>query len=124
MEMKFCICKHCGNIIAYVENKGVKIFCCGEKMTELVPNTVDASQEKHLPVYSVEGNTVKVSIGSVAHPMTEEHYIKWVVLQTEKGNQRRELAPDTAPEVTFPIESDDKVTTVYAYCNLHGLWKV
>jgi superoxide reductase len=127
MEMKFFICRHCGNIIAYATNKGVPVICCGEKMQELVPNTTDAAHEKHVPVVIVDGNgnggKVYVKIGSVAHPMTEKHYIEWVGLQTREGNQRKALLPGQAPEVCFMICPGDEVEAVYAYCNLHGLWK-
>ncbi len=123
MEQKFFICEHCGNIIAMVKNKGVPVMCCGQKMTEIVANTTDAAQEKHVPVYSVEGNKVKVVVGSAEHPMQEEHYIEWVSLQTKMGNQRKALAPGQKPEVCFAICEGDEVEAVYAYCNLHGLWR-
>lgn len=123
MKQRFYICRHCGNIIAFVKNTGVPVMCCGQKMEEIVPGSVDASQEKHVPVYTVENNTVSVKIGSVPHPMTEEHYIEWVSLQTRLGNQRKELRPGDKPEVCFSVCSDDEVQAVYAYCNLHGLWK-
>ena len=123
MEMKFYICKHCGNIIAYARNQGVPVVCCGEPMAELKPNTTDAAREKHVPVLSVSGNLVSVAIGSAAHPMTAEHSIEWVCLQTKQGNQRKCLKPGDAPEVCFMICEGDAVEAVYAYCNLHGLWK-
>lgn len=123
MKQKFLICKHCGNIVAMVKDKGVSVVCCGEKMTELVPCSTDASQEKHVPVYKVEGNMVYVTVGSVNHPMTNEHYIEWVSLQTKSGNQRKPLTPDSEPVVSFSIVEGDEVEAVYAYCNLHGLWK-
>jgi superoxide reductase len=91
-------------------------------MTKLEAGVVDASREKHVPAVTVEDNTVKVAIGSVAHPMTEEHSINWVYLQTDRGGQRKNLNPGDAPEVTFAI-ADEKPIAVYAYCNLHGLWK-
>ena len=91
-------------------------------MKELVPGTVEASTEKHIPVAAVEGNLVKVSVGAVEHPMTEEHLIQWVYLQTTSGGQRKVLAPGCAPAVTFALTDDDKPVAVYAYCNLHGLW--
>ena len=91
-------------------------------MTELVPGTVEASREKHLPDVKVDGNVVHVSVGSIAHPMAEEHSILWVYLQTDKGGQRKELNPGVAPSVSF-ILCDEKPIAVYAYCNLHGLWK-
>ena len=123
MEQKFFICNHCGNIVAMVKNKGVPIMCCGEKMKELVPGTTDASLEKHIPVYEVKDNKVFVTVGSVEHPMTEEHYIEWVSLQTKLGNQRKALNPTDAPKVCFSLCDGDEVEAVYAYCNLHSLWK-
>ena len=123
MKQKFLKCKHCGNIIAMVHESGVTPVCCGEKMQEMIPGTTEASVEKHVPVYRVEGNRVIVTVGSVAHPMTEEHYIEWVSLSTKLGNQRKLLTPANAPEVCFSICEGDEVEAVYAYCNLHGLWK-
>jgi desulfoferrodoxin ferrous iron-binding domain len=123
MEQKFFICETCGNIIAMVKPSGVPVVCCGKPMKQIVPNTTDAAQEKHVPVWSKEGNLVKVQVGSVAHPMIPAHYIEWVSLQTKAGNQRKALAPEQAPEVTFALTDGDEVEAVYAYCNLHGLWK-
>lgn len=123
MQQKFFICEHCGNIIAMVKDKGVPVMCCGQKMKELIPCSTDASVEKHVPVYTVNGNKVEVTVGSVEHPMTEEHYIEWVSLQTKSGNQRKALSPQQAPKVCFSICDGDEVVAVYAYCNLHGLWK-
>ena len=123
MEMKFYRCAHCGQIIAIVKETGVPVICCGEKMQEIVPGTTDASLEKHVPVYEVEGNVVKVKVGSAEHPMMEEHYIEWVALKTKQGNQRKALKPGQKPEVTFALTEGDEVEAVYAYCNLHSLWK-
>ena len=123
MEQKFYICEQCGNIIAKVKDAGVPVMCCGQKMTELVPGTVDAAVEKHVPEYTVDGNKVVVKVGAVEHPMTEDHLIEWVSLQTKQGNQRKALAAGAAPEVCFCICDGDEVEAVYAYCNLHGLWK-
>ena len=123
MEQRFFICKHCGNIVAMVKSSGVPIMCCGEKLSEIVPGTMDASKEKHVPVYTIEGNTVNVAVGSVLHPMQPEHYIEWVSLQTRSGNQRKQLEPNDEPKVSFAITDGDEVVAVYAYCNLHGLWK-
>ncbi|MDR1002003.1 MAG: desulfoferrodoxin [Oscillospiraceae bacterium] len=122
-KQKFFICKHCGNLIGLIKDAGVSMICCGEKMTQLVPNTVEAAVEKHLPVVSVDGNNVTVTVGSVLHPMTEEHYIAWIYIETEKGGQRKALSPNGEPSVTFTL-SDDKAVAVFAYCNIHGLWKV
>lgn len=123
MEQKFYKCNHCGNIMAMVKSSGVMVECCGEQMMEIIPGTVDASREKHIPVYEVSGNTVSVNVGSISHPMTEEHFIEWVSLQTKLGNQRKQLKPNQEPKVTFVINDNDEVEAVYAYCNLHGLWK-
>lgn len=123
MEQKFYICKHCGNIIAMVRDKGVPVVCCGEKMQEIIPGTTDAAQEKHVPVCKIEGNKVTVTVGAVEHPMLPEHYIEWISLQTKEGNQRKCLKPGDKPEAVFMIADGDEVETAYAYCNLHSLWK-
>ena len=123
MEQKFFICETCGNIIAMVKPSGVPVVCCGKPMKQIIPNTTDAAVEKHVPVWTKEGNLVKVQVGSTAHPMIAAHYIEWVSLQTKAGNQRKALSPDTAPEVVFALTDGDEVEAVYAYCNLHGLWK-
>ena len=123
MEQKFFMCEACGKIVAMVKPSACPTMCCGQAMKEIVPNTTDAAQEKHVPVWSREGNLVKVQVGSAAHPMVAAHYIEWVSLQTKAGNQRKALAPDQAPEVTFALTEGDEVEAVYAYCNLHGLWK-
>ena len=122
-EMKFYLCEHCGNIIGKIHDAGVPVVCCGQKMTQLIPGTVEASAEKHIPVPSVNGSVVKVAVGSVAHPVIEEHYIPWVYLQTTTGGQRKNLLPGVAPEVTFALTEGEEAVAVYAYCNLHGLWK-
>lgn len=121
-ETKFYICEHCGNIIGLVHNAGVPMMCCGQKMTQLIPGTVEASVEKHLPVVTVDDDKVIVEIGSVAHPMVEEHSILWVYLQTDRGGQRKCLNVGEEPKVVFAL-ADEKPVAVYAYCNLHGLWK-
>lgn len=121
--MKFFICKHCGNIIAFVKDSGVPVVCCGEKMQELKANFTDAATEKHVPVVKVDGQKVTVTVGSVEHPMTEEHSIQWIALHTAQGNQRKELKPGEKPEAVFMICDNDEVIEAYAYCNLHGLWK-
>lgn len=122
MKQRFLKCNHCGNIVAMVEDKGVPVMCCGQKMAEIIPGTVEASREKHIPVYKVEGNKVFVTVGSVEHPMVAEHYIEWVSLQTKFGNQRKLLSAGNAPTVCFALCEGDEVEAVYAYCNLHGLW--
>ena len=123
MEMKFYRCPVCGQIIAIVKKTGVPVMCCGKPMQEIIPGTTDASVEKHVPVYDVSNGKVTVSIGSISHPMTQEHYIEWVSLQTKYGNQRKALSPGAEPKVCFSICDGDEVEAVYAYCNLHSLWK-
>lgn len=123
MELKFYVCSHCGNIIAFVKNTGVPVMCCGEKMQELTANTTDAAQEKHVPVIQQEGDRVTVQVGSVAHPMTEEHDIEWICLQSAQGNQRKCLKPGDQPQAAFMLCPGDQVKAAFAYCNLHGLWK-
>ncbi len=120
---KFYICKHCGNIVGLINNAGVPLVCCGEKMHELIPNTSDGTVEKHLPIISAEGNKVTVKVSSVPHPMIPEHFIEWVYVQTKHGGQRKILEPGAAPEVTFLLTDDDEVIAAFAYCNIHGLWK-
>ena len=119
---KFFVCKHCGNMIGLLHDAGVPMMCCGEKMVELVPNTTDAAQEKHVPVATVEGTKVVVNVGSVDHPMLDEHLIQWVYLETDKGGHRKVLNPGEKPHVVFALTEDEKPLAVYEYCNLHGLW--
>ncbi len=121
-EKRFYICEHCGNIIGMINSSGVPIVCCGQNMTLLEPGTVEASHEKHIPVVTVDGNEVKVDVGSVAHPMVPEHSIMWIYLETDKGGHRKCLNPGEAPSATFAL-SDEKPLAAYAYCNIHGLWK-
>ncbi len=119
---KYYICKHCGNIVTKLEDSGVPVVCCGAPMTELVPNTTDAATEKHVPVVEVKEGVVTVTVGSVEHPMTAEHNISWIALETEKGVQIRHLASGEAPKATFLLGEGETIVRVLAYCNLHGLW--
>ena len=123
MKQKFLRCNKCGNMVAVVKESGVPVMCCGEAMKEIIAGEIEASTEKHIPVYKVEGNKVYVTVGEVEHPMQEEHYIEWISIQTKFGNQRKVLEPGQKPEVCFSICDGDEVEVVYAYCNLHGLWK-
>lgn len=122
MEMKFYKCKVCGKIIAMVEETGVPTVCCGESMMEILPNTTDAATEKHVPVIAEKGNIVEITVGSVEHPMTQEHYISWIAIQTKHGNQRKALKAGNPPKATFALVEGDEILKAYAYCNLHGLW--
>ena len=122
-KQRFFICNHCGNIINFIENKGLPVTCCGDIMTELKPNTVDASGEKHLPEVTFNGENLKVQVGSILHPMTDEHYITFIYVETEHGGQLKYLKPGDEPIAEFSFV-EDKPVAVYEYCNLHGLWKV
>lgn len=121
--MKFYVCEHCGNIIEKVVDKGVPVVCCGEKMKELVPGSVDAAAEKHVPVVECDGDKVTVTVGDVEHPMAEEHYIGWIAIETEQGVQRKTLKAGQKPQAQFVLADGDKLVATYAWCNLHGLWK-
>ena len=121
--LKLFKCMHCGNIIEMVEDKGVPVVCCGEKMTEFSPNTTDAALEKHVPVVEVNGNTVKVTVGSTLHPMTEEHHIAFIYLETDKGVQKKYLDHTGEPAAVFALAEGEKPVAAYEYCNLHGFWK-
>ena len=106
-----------------IQSSGVTPVCCGNKMTELIAGTVEASREKHIPVYEVKDGKVLVNVGSIDHPMVEEHFIEWVVVETSNGVLRRNLKAGEAPKVEFALLQDETVQAVYAYCNLHGLWR-
>jgi superoxide reductase len=121
--MKFYICKTCGKIIAIVNETAVPTMCCGQKMEEIVPGTTDAAVEKHVPVFEVKDQKVFVTVGEVAHPMIPEHFIEWIYLLTDKGGSFRFLKPGEAPKADFALVEGEKPIEVYAYCNLHGLWK-
>ncbi|MCR5691468.1 MAG: desulfoferrodoxin [Eubacterium sp.] len=121
--MKYFVCETCGNIVEKVKESGVPIMCCGKPMTELVPGTSDGAAEKHVPVFEIQGSKVVVAVGSVDHPMMEEHFIEWIALETAKGIQRKTLSPGEKPCAEFALTEDDSFKAAYAYCNLHGLWK-
>ena len=122
MALKYYICEHCGNIAALTKSAGVPLVCCGQKMTEIKPGTTDAAVEKHLPVITQDGRTVKVAVGTLAHPMLDAHYIEWISIETKEGSQIKYLQPGAAPEVTFALSDSDELIAAYAYCNLHSLW--
>jgi superoxide reductase len=118
---KFYKCEHCGNFATMLYESGVKMVCCGQPMGEVVANSVDAAQEKHVPALTRAGEKLTVNVGSVLHPMTAEHHIAWIIAAQEERSQRVVLDPAGSPTVEFAIGSGP--VTVYAYCNLHGLWK-
>lgn len=121
MATRFYKCAHCGNVIEKVVDSQVPVWCCGEEMEELIPNTVDASGEKHLPVVTrIDQNTIKIEVGSVPHPMLPEHHIAFIYVETQRGGVRVNLTDK--PEAIICTCADEPIA-VYEYCNLHGLWK-
>lgn len=124
MNTLFYRCKGCGNFVMFVDEKTrCTPKCCGEPMEELVANTVDAAVEKHVPQVAVDGNIVKVQVGSTIHPMLEAHYIQFICLETDKGVQIKYLEPGEEPKAEFALAGGEKAIAVYEFCNLHGLWK-
>lgn len=122
--MLFYKCAHCGNFVTFLTEKAACTpMCCGVKMEEVIPGTVDAAKEKHIPEVVVDGNVVKVQVGSVAHPMLDAHFIQFVILETKNGYQKRDLKPGDEPKAEFVLADGDSPVAVYEYCNLHGLWK-
>lgn len=120
---KFYICPHCGNIVTMAKDAGVPVMCCGQKMQELVAGTVEASLEKHVPIYTVENGVINVMVGEIEHPMIPEHFIEFIAVETNKDLKMTRLTDLDNPEANFAILPDETVEAVYAYCNLHGLWK-
>ncbi len=120
--VKFYICETCKNIITKIVDSKVPVVCCGKPMKELVPGAVDGALEKHVPAVTIEGNTVKVQIGEVIHPMLPEHYIQFIALETKGGVQIKNLKAGDEPKAEFVLADGDEAVAVYEYCNLHGLW--
>ncbi len=121
-ESRFYICEKCGNVVGMIHDTGVPIKCCGTDMKHLAPESCDANHEKHIPVVNYDGERVRVSVGNILHPMTKEHNIPWIYLQTDRGGQRKCLDPEVRPVATFSL-IDEKPLSVYAYCSNHGIWK-
>ena len=115
-------CEVCGNIVEVVHAAGGTLVCCDAPMKLFKENTVDASKEKHVPVIERVANGIKVTVGSVAHPMEEKHYIEWIEIIADGKAYRQYLAPGQVPEAIFPVEAANIVAR--EYCNLHGLWKL
>lgn len=121
--MKFYKCEGCGKIVVVFRESKCPTKCCGEAMVEVVPGTVDAAREKHIPEIIKDGNCVKVNVGSVAHPMLDVHYIEWIILETSQGFQKKDLKPGDAPTATFALAEGEEAVAAYESCNLHGIWK-
>ncbi|MBR2506055.1 MAG: desulfoferrodoxin [Bacilli bacterium] len=122
--MKFYKCPICGNIVTMINDSGVTPHCCGVEMEELNANTVDASLEKHVPVVEIEEQHLSVKVGSVPHPMTPEHHISFIALETTKGFRVNKISDKLEAVTCFPLCKKETPIAVYEYCNLHGLWKV
>ncbi len=120
--MEFYRCEHCGNIVIKLTDKGVPVVCCGEPMKKLEPGATDGAFEKHVPAVTVDGSKVTVQVGEVEHPMLEEHFIQWIVLETAQGYQVKKLKAGDKPVAEFIVSDGDKAVAAYEYCNLHGLW--
>ena len=123
MALRVFRCKKCGQMVMMLKKSKCDMYCCEEAMEELIPGTTDAAVEKHVPVYEVKDNKVYVTVGDVIHPMMEQHYIEWIVLETKNGIQKKDLTPEDEPKAIFPLMEGDRVIAVYEYCNVHGLWR-
>ena len=121
-KLIFYKCQICGNITIKFMDKGVTLFCCGQKMNEVAVGQSDGAVKKHKPVVYLEGAKVDVKVGEVAHPMTEEHYISHVILETTNGFQVVQLATENTPEAQFCLPKNEKPVSVYSICNLHGIF--
>jgi len=125
IESKIFKCDICGNVIEMLDNKGPILECCGEAMTEMVENTKDAAKEKHIPVVEITEEGMKVTVGSVKHPMTPEHWIQWIEVIGENEICRKHLNPGEEPVAVFNCGKNcGKAPKVREFCNLHGLWAV
>lgn len=122
MKLSFYKCEICGKLIALISDSNVPTFCCGEAMHEVMPNTIDASKEKHVPATVSSDSSILIHIGSEAHPMLNAHSIEWIGLSTANGFQIRKLSPGDLPQTVFTFTKSDIPEKAYAYCNLHGLW--
>ncbi len=117
-------CLKCGNFVVFLGKKsGCTPVCCGEEMKEIKANTTDAATEKHVPDVKIDGDKVIVQVGSVIHPALEEHHIEFIILETDKGFQKRDIVPGDEPKAEFILSDGEKAVAVYENCNLHGLWK-
>lgn len=119
-KVAFYKCEICGNMVGLIKNGGGQLVCCGKPMTKLEANTTDAAKEKHVPVATRKDGKIFVDVGSVAHPMTDNHFIEWIAVANEDGTERISLSPTDEPKAVF---CDRENAEVFAYCNLHGLWK-
>lgn len=123
MDILYYFCSICGKLITVVKNSGTPTICCGEVMKLLKPNTEDGAFEKHVPVVKQEDDILTVYVGETPHPMTEEHFIEWILVQTNHGIFKKHLSPSDNPVAKFKMEKDETFLNAFAYCNIHKLWK-
>ena len=123
LKSEFYLCEHCGNLVHMLHNSEVPIICCGEEMVKLEAKTADSATEKHVPVISINGQEITVTVGSTLHPMVEAHYIQWIYLETTNGGQIHYFKPGDQPVARFELAPEEKVLGAFEYCNLHGLWE-
>ena len=123
MKKKFLRCAHCGNLVEVINDSNVPIICCGEPMQELTANNTDGATEKHVPVVDINNELVTITVGETIHPMTEEHYIMWIHVFSNTREYHFNLTPTDNPQVKFNKDINEEIKEVYAYCNIHGLWR-
>ena len=123
-KSKFFICNKCKNLMLNYQFSGNIPSCCQEKMENLTPKYEGEGREKHILIADCDGERVRIKVGEIPHPMTDDHGISWIYLVTKFGDQRKYLLPGDEPEATFLLEKDDIPVVAYAHCNLHGIWKV
>ena len=119
-NVRFYFCPICGNVIGLIDGNMDHVICCGKSMELMVANTNDASKEKHIPVYEKVEDEIVVTVGKEEHPMEKEHFIMWIAQVSDNKTTRVRLYPEQGIEVRFKYIPK---STVYAYCNKHGLWK-
>lgn len=122
-KRQFYKCSICGNLVGVISQGGGTLTCCGQPMDHLIPNTTEAAGEKHIPVLECHEGKLIAKVGSVDHPMVEEHFIEWIYVTGKNQGHRYELKPGHEPIAVLDMERED-IESVYAYCNLHGLWKM
>lgn len=123
MAIRYFVCGQCGSVVEKIVDSGNPLICCGREMKERIPGMSEGAGEKHVPVYTVEGNRVHVEVGEIWHPMQEDHFIRFIALEGTKKNQTVHLNPGDNPVADFVLSEEESVQAVYAYCNLHSIWK-
>ncbi len=125
-KMRFYKCQTCGQMVMKIKNTGASLICCGKPMLEIEPMTSkdEMMNEKHIPEYAYLNNVLRVWVGEIPHPMTDEHYIEWILVETNKGYHMKKLKVDRSAEATFKLEEDEKPLAIYTYCNIHSLWEL